>query len=348
MFKLLSFVFAFLFIFPINVYAGNCSASSAVVMDADTNEILFQKNPMEKRSIASTTKIMSSIIACESGKMDETVEITFEMVNTYGTLLGLREGDKITLYDLVAGMLLPSGNDAANAAALYLGGSFEAFAEMMNEKAAQIGMKNSLFVTPSGLDEGEHHSTAYDMALLTSYSLNNKYFSEICSMKKYEVSINGEKQMIYNHNKLLSMLDDCIGVKTGFTDKAGRCLVSAVNRNGRKMVCVTLNAPDDWNDHISLYSECESKYNAVNLKDMLKIDVVGGNKNSITASYSADVYVVDKNKITVELYAFPFLYSPVKEGDEIGKAVIKYKEKELKSVPITADENVEYYYAEQE
>ena len=343
MLKKLSFILAVLFLFPIHAYAADCSAVSAVVIDADTNEILYQKNMNEQRSIASTTKIMSALIACESGKMEETVDITFDMVNTFGTLLGLREGDKITLYDLVAGMLLPSGNDAANAAAIYLGGSLEGFAAMMNSKAAELGMENSLFVTPSGLDEGNHHSTAYDMALLAAAALENEYFSEICAKKSCDVTINGEKLTIYNHNKLLNMLDDCVGIKTGYTDKAGRCLVSAVERNGMKMICVTLYAPDDWNDHKYLYSACENKYTETNLRDSLMILTVGGEKNSVKALYNADIKVVDRNKITVELYTFPFVYAPVKKGDVLGRAVIKYKEKELMSVLIMADENVNYY-----
>lgn len=342
--KALSVILSVLILIPAqSVFAQDCSASSAVVIDAETGEILYQKNMNEQRSIASTTKIMTALIACESGKTEETVEITFDMVNTFGTLLGLREGDKITLKDLVAGMLLPSGNDAANAVALYLGGSFEGFAAMMNKRAAELGMTNSLFVTPSGLDEGNHHSTAYDMALLTAAALKNECFAEICSKQKYDAFINGEAHTIYNHNKLLGMLDNCIGVKTGYTDKAGRCLVSAVQSESVKMICVTLNAPDDWNDHKSLYEYCEKMYSTEAVESSLYVLTVGGVKNSVKCSYSAKIKTLDKRKITVELYTMPFVYSPVKKGDIIGKAVIKYKEKEIASCNITAQEDVEYY-----
>lgn len=337
------FILSIILLIPCTAYGAECSASCAIVMDAASGDILYQKNISEKRSIASTTKIMTALIACESGKMEDTVEITFDMVNTFGTLLGLREGDRITLKDLVAGMLLPSGNDAANAAAIYLAGSLEAFSGMMNKKAAQLGMENSLFVTPSGLDEGNHHSTAYDMAVLTAAALKNEYFSEICSKQKYDVVISGRVQTIYNHNKLLGMVDGCIGVKTGYTDKAGRCLVSAVEADCGTMICVTLNAPDDWNDHKALYEECEKMYASETVSDGLYVLTVGGVKNSVKCSYNAKISTLDKNKITVELYALPFVYCPVSKGDVVGRAVIKYKEKEIASCDITADEDVEYY-----
>lgn len=315
-------------------------------MDADTYEVLYQKNADEQRSIASTTKILPSVIACESGRLSETVTVTWDMVNTHGSLLGLREGDQITLYDLVAGMLLPSGNDAANAAAIFLAGSLEDFSALMNEKARSLGMEASYFVTPSGLDEGDHHSTARDMALLTAYAVKNSDFAEIFAMSSYEVTINGEKQTIYNHNRLLQELEGCTGGKTGFTDKAGRCLVSTAQRNGNTLVCVTLGAPDDWNDHKKLYEECFAKYESCTFTDTIAVPAVGGTKNEINCAYSAELHVLNKNLVTVELYAFPFVYCPVSAGDKLGKAVIKYKEKEIFVADITAQENAEYHYAE--
>lgn len=342
---------ALILLVPVNVLqvsAADCSAVSAVVIDADSLEVLYEKNADEKRSIASTTKIMSALLACESGKLEDTVTVTWDMVNTQGSLLGLREEDKITLYDLTVGMILPSGNDAANAAAIYLGGSLEGFAAMMNGKAAEIGMVNSLFVTPSGLDEGGHHSTARDMALLTAYAMQNEIFAEIFSKSKADVTISGEKLTVYNHNRLLWELDGCVGGKTGYTDKAGRCLVSVARRNGNTLICVTLNAPDDWNDHKELYEECFAKYTRQNESGSIEIAAVGGSKDIIKASYSAEISVLNEDLVTVELYAFPFVYCPVSQGDEVGKAVIKYKEKEILTVAITAQESVEYYYAESE
>ena len=343
MLKKFSLILVILLFIPTVSYGAECSAASAIVIDGLTNEILYEKNAYEERSMASTTKIMTSLIACESGKLDDVVSVTDEMVNVIGTSLGLRAGDKISLYDLVVGMLIVSGNDAANAAAIYLGGSIEGFAKMMNEKAESIGMKNSLFVTPSGLDEGKHHSTAYDMAVLASNAIENEIFAQICKEKRLEVTINGEKQSVYNHNKLLSYLDDCIGIKTGYTEKAGRCLVSAVNRNGKIMICVTMNDGNDWNDHISLFKECDKKYQKKEIKDVVNINVVGGVKDKVSAAYSAEVNVLSPEYVTVECYYFPFVYAPVEQGDEIGKIIVKYKEKEVTSAPITAEESVEYY-----
>lgn len=344
----LALLFVFVSFPKLGVQAAELSAASAIVIDADTLEVLFQKNADEKRSIASTTKILPSLIACESGKLEDTVNITWDMVNTHGSLLGLRENDKITLYDLVAGMLLPSGNDAANAVAIYLAGSLEDFAAVMNKKAAELGMNDSLFVTPSGLDEGNHHSTARDMAVLTANALKNETFAGIFSMSSADVKINGEMHTIYNHNRLLQELDGCIGGKTGFTDKAGRCLVSAAEKNGNTLVCVTLGAPDDWNDHKKLYEECFAMYENQTFSGSVDVPVVGGTKDIIKCSYSVDVSVLNQNLVTVELYAFPFVYSPVSSGETIGKAVIKYKEKEIRTVDITARENAEYYHVKSE
>ena len=207
-------------------------------------------------------------------------------------------------------------------------------------------MEASYFVTPSGLDEGDHHSTARDMALLTAYAVKNSDFAEIFAMSSYEVTINGEKQTIYNHNRLLQELEGCTGGKTGFTDKAGRCLVSTAQRNGNTLVCVTLGAPDDWNDHEKLYEECFAKYESCTFTDTIAVPAVGGTKNEINCAYSAELHVLNKNLVTVELYAFPFVYCPVSAGDKLGKAVIKYKEKEIFVADITAQENAEYNYAE--
>lgn len=343
--KALSLILAFVIFLSIGCIAraDNISAAAAIVMDAATGEILYEKNIHTVRSMASTTKIMTALLACESGGLDSIVDITNEMVNTIGTVIGLRAGDKISLYDLTVGMLLASGNDAANAVALYLGGSMEGFAAMMNNRARELGMQDTVFVTPSGLDEGDHHSCAYDMAVLAAAAIKNEVFANICKEQKLDITINDKQLTLYNHNKLLYQLDGCIGLKTGYTDKAGRCLVSAVKKDGGTMICVTLGAPDDWNDHKKLYAECEKKYQQKNINNTISIDVVGGEKSTASASFSADISVINPQLITVEYYYFPFHYAPINKGEEIGKAVIKYKEKEISSVPIMADESIEYY-----
>ncbi len=339
-YKRFAFFLALVFLIPISCYAADNSATSAIVMDANTNIVLYEKNEYENRSMASTTKIMTALLAVESGKLQSIVKVTDEMVAVEGTALGIKGGDTITLYDLIVGMMLTSGNDSANAVACFISGSIEEFVVLMNERAKQIGMDNTVFVTPSGLDEGDHHSNAYDMALLASEAVKNKIFCEICSFKSADIVISGNKITVYNHNKLLAMDNSFFGVKTGFTKKAGRCLVSAKEYEGNKLVCVTLNAPDDWNDHKALMSECESRYTKRQINSSINIDTVGSDKSSITCSYSALLYTI--NEVEVRLYYYPFVYAPVKKGDRVGTACIYQNDKIIERLPIEADEDISY------
>ncbi len=343
MLKKIFAVFAALFILlgAMPVGAVDYSAAAYAVIDVKTGEFLAAKNENQKRSIASTTKIMTALIACESGRLGETVTVTADMVNTEGSVVGLRENDCITLQDIVVAMMLASGNDAANAAALFLAPSFADFANMMNKKAAALGMLDSFFVTPSGLDEGGHCSTAADMAVLACAAVKNEEFAKICKLQSAEITVSGKKIKIYNHNKLLSQTG-FVGVKTGFTEKAGRCLVSAYQNNGRFVVCVTLNDLDDWQDHISLCAEVEKSLADVPVGGEMAVLTVGSAKSAVKAAYSGSVVVPNANLVTVCLYAKPFLYAPVKKGDSVGKAVVKYKEKEIASLPVEACEDVEY------
>ncbi|MDD6728359.1 MAG: D-alanyl-D-alanine carboxypeptidase [Eubacteriales bacterium] len=345
MLKRLSFVLAFLFIFPLTAYGADNSARSAIVIDAQTMKILYEKNAYEERSIASTTKIMTALLAVESGRLDETVTITEQMVNVEGSSLGLKANDTLTLYDLLCGMMLTSGNDSANAVAEFIDGSKENFAVMMNRRADEIGMKNSYFVTPSGLDEGNHHSTAYDMALLTAQAIKSDVFCDIVSKQCADIKISGKDVTVYNHNRLLSADKDIFGVKTGYTDKAGRCLVSAKNYQGNRLICVTLCCPDDWNDHLSLYDECEKMYSKATANNIRSIAVVGGQQNSVNCSYSKEFYTL--SQIDVEEYYFPFIYAPVRKGDKVGEALVYCNNKLLERLPIEADEDVEYYAKQQ-
>ncbi|MCH5321363.1 MAG: D-alanyl-D-alanine carboxypeptidase [Eubacterium sp.] len=343
--KRLTFLLALLFIFPMTAYGADNSARCAIVMDADTGIILYEKNAYEERSIASTTKIMTALLAIESDRLNETVKITNEMLQTEGSSLGLREGDTLTLSDLVTGMMLTSGNDSANAVAFFISGGLNEFSALMNKRAAEIGMNNSYFVTPSGLDEGGHHSTAYDMALLTATAVQNKTFCEIVSKQSAEIIIGKKKMTVYNHNKLLARDKNFFGVKTGYTKKAGRCLVSAKNYNDSKLICVTLSAPDDWNDHINLLKECEKKYNKYDVSGNIEINVVGADVQTVKATYQKDLYVLSDLKL--EIYHCPFVYAPIKKGERLGWVYVYYNEKLIERLPIKADEDVKYY-AEQE
>lgn len=292
--------------------------------------------------MASTTKIMTAYLACMAGDLQRQVTITAPMLaDAEGSSLGLDVGDRITLYDLVVGMLLVSGNDAANAAAVTLSGSTKDFVAKMNRAAKEMGMHHTCFATPSGLDRGDHHSTAYDMALLAAHALQNKTFARICAAPSSTVSINGKAQTVYNHNRLLNTLDGCVGVKTGYTERAGRCLVSAVRYKGNTLICVTLSDPDDWADHRALLNDCKKQYTTYKLDRSIQVPVVGGDRPYVSAGYRYSQTALNAT-YTVRLYYYPFVYAPVRRGDVIGYACINQK-----TVPIRAQEDIQIYATEE-
>jgi D-alanyl-D-alanine carboxypeptidase (penicillin-binding protein 5/6) len=253
---LLSF---FVSILPANkaLAAPGVSAHSAIVIEQESGRVIFGKQEHEVRRIASITKIMTAILAIESGKMDEKVTVSKNAQGTEGSSLYLIAGEKIKLEDLVYGLMLRSGNDSAVAIAEHVGGSLEGFAYMMNQKAEEIGMKNSVFSNPHGLDDHEeHYSTAYDMALLTRYAMQNEKYREIVGTKVYRSPHPEEKwdRIWKNKNKLLTGLySNSTGGKTGYTKRAKRTLVSTASKDGMNLVAVTLNASGDWNDHIAMF-----------------------------------------------------------------------------------------------
>ena len=231
--------------------------------------------------MASTTKIMTALLTIEAGDLDKPFTVDSYAVQVEGTAMGLKPGDIVTRRALVYGMMLPSGNDAANAAAVNISGSLSAFAQKMNEKAKQLGMTNTNFVNPSGLDADGHYTTAYDLAILTQAALQNPLFREVCRQREFQVDFGNPPytRTLKNSNKLLRFYPDCIGVKTGFTDNARRCLVSAAEKNGVTLIAVTLNDPDDWDDHTALleygFSLVQLRAISASLEPMT-IPVVGG------------------------------------------------------------------------
>lgn len=302
------------------------SAKSAVVICADTGEIVFEKNPYQKMPMASTTKIMTSILALEYGANEQYLTVTSEMVSVEGSSIGLLPGDKISLKTLVKGMLLESGNDAANSVAHFVGGTMSDFVALMNYKAKEIGMNSTSFETPSGLDGDNHYSTAFDMALLGAYAIKNPEFRLICSSNKQVVYYGNKpyRRIFTNSNKLLNTYDGAFGIKTGFTKKSGRCLVSAVERDGKTLVAVTLNAPDDWNDHIKMYDYSFEKVCSINLSCDLKnltVNVVGGENSKVHLSIANQPTITTTNKeffYEYKIFVKPFEYAPVNKGDFLG------------------------------
>ena len=318
--KALAFTICFILIFCNTAYASDypkVSAKASVALDMSTKTVLFEKQPYLQLPMASTTKIMTCLLACEYGNFNSIIRITDEMLyGTEGTLIYLKPGDEISFLDLIIAALVASGNDAANAIAFTVSGGVDEFCELMNKKAQSLNMKNTYFKTASGLDEKGHYSCAYDMAVLASNALQNQTFKSIVSIKSAQISINGKKQSISNHNKLLSRDSSFIGVKTGFTNKAGRCLVSAYSYRGATIIIVTLNAPDDWDDHLRLVNYSKKKYNVKTVQNKLYIPSASG--AGVLCNYSCRVNTC--SDVYVKLYYYPFIYSPYKPGDVIGCA----------------------------
>jgi len=230
------------------------SAVAAIVIDANTGLTIYAKNSKAVRAPASLTKVMTAILTIEAGDLDTAFTVDNAAIHVEGTSMGLRENDIVTRRALCYGMLLPSGNDAANAAAVSVAGSIGDFVKLMNAKAKLIGMNDTHFANPHGLDQNGHYTTAYDMALLTAYALKNKTFAEMCSVGEKWLSFGNppHNRRLKNNNKMLYLYNGCIGVKTGYTDAARRCLISAATRKGETLIAVTLGAPDDWNDHTKM------------------------------------------------------------------------------------------------
>lgn len=322
------------------------SAEAFVLYCADNGQIIYSNNENKKMKPASTTKLMTLLITLEqSASANKKVTFTKEMM-AEGSSMYLKVGDQLTLKDLASGMMMASGNDAANAAALTISGNSEKFAERMNERAKQIGMSNTHFITPSGLDDENHYSTAYDMALLMSYALENEDFANLTSQKSATVSFikpESKKTTYANHNRLLSMYEYCIGGKTGYTMAAGRCLVTAAKKDGLSLVCVTLNDRNDWKDHIALYNygfERLACYESTDSEFCIDVPCVGGKEDMVTLVGEKNISVVvdknEKDKIKRRVCTESFLYAPIKKNDVCGRVEYTLNGKKVATVNLVA------------
>lgn len=354
--KAVVFILALILSFPLlNVSVSaesiGVSAAAAIVICHDTGEVLYSKNCEQKLPMASTTKIMTALILAEQPDLSKTVVTTKQMVTVEGSSMGLLEGDTVSYRDLLYGMLLASGNDAANTTAIALGGGVEGFAKMMNNKAKELGLKNTSFVTPSGLDDENHYTTAYDLALLTSAAIKNDVFREACSSKTATLYYGNPpyKRTLTNHNKLLGNYDGIIGVKTGFTKKAGRCLVTAAERDGKTVIAVTLNAPDDWNDHramldYGLANTETGKFDNLDISDT--VSVISGDCDAVSVrceSISICTAKSSLNKITKKVLLPRFIYGGVSAGEKIGEVQYYLENKLIKSADIYVTADVKKY-----
>lgn len=323
------------------------SAESAILIEAETGAVISEKNADERRAMASTTKIMTAILTIEAGDLDKEFTVDSYAIMVEGTSMGLQEGDRVSRRDLLYGILLPSGNDAANAAAVSVGGSIPAFVKMMNEKAEVLGLSDTHFVTPSGLDADGHYTTARDLAMLAAYAMKNETFREIVSSKSKKLEFGNPPypRTLYNSNKMLSNYEGAIGIKTGFTDNARRCLVSAAERNGVTLIAVTLNAPDDWNDHTKMldYGFSVVKNYPLETGCTAQTAVVGSGRSVGVFAESAELSLTPENRQKLERrVVLPrMVYGGVKQGQKLGELQFLLGGKVVKTVPLLARETVE-------
>ena len=304
------------------------SAESAILINAENGDIYFEKNAEKRLPMASTTKIMTALVAIENSAMQDTVIIDRRAVGVEGSSVYLTDGELLTMEDLLYSLLLASANDAAEAIALEIGGSIEGFAAMMNKKANEIGLKNTHFDNPHGLDSEAHYTTARDLAAITAYALENPDFAKIVSTYKKNIKCEVGTRYLINHNKLLRSYEGCIGVKTGFTKRSGRCLVSAAERDGMRLISVTLNAPDDWNDHKRMFDHGFSSYHKLPLlrekQYSSSLPIVGGKEQTVLVQSTDAIEVILPSNIAsedckMEISLPHFLYAPIKKGELIGK-----------------------------
>lgn len=308
------------------------SADHAVLMESKTGRVIYEKNPHEKRPIASITKVMTALLAIEYGSLDDEVTVSKEATRAIGSSIYLQEGEKISLEDLLYGLMLRSGNDAAIAIAEHIGGSVEGFAFLMNQKAMYLGMTNTSFANPHGLDEDNHYSTAYDIALLMRHAMENKTFQKISETKSY-LSKNRDYRW-FNKNKLLTQLyPHSTGGKTGYTSKAGRTLVTTAEKDDVELIVVTLNAPNDWNDHIQLY---ESFFDRI--KNRL-LDKKGKYEIFIETDEELSAYIEESVIFPILEEEIPYLRKKIilsqsPEHETIGKIVYQIHDEEVFAVPL--------------
>jgi len=327
------------FSFPANAM----SAQSAILMDCTTGRVLYEKQPDQRSLIASTTKIMTALVVCEQCNVLDRVRIPKEAVGIEGSSLYLREGEVLTIQELLYGMMLHSGNDAAVALAVYCGGTVEGFSQMMNDKARLLGMENTHFENPNGLDGANHYSTARDLGILAAYAMKNPIFAKIVSTKTVRI---GERYL-RNHNKLLWQLEGADGVKTGYTRAAGRILVSSAQRGGRRLVAVTIAAPNDWHDHMSLMESGFSRYSMqtiVQKNDVLgSVEIAGGKADCVELIAREEFsYSLSQNEhVQICLPTPGFVYAPVVCGQDAGFAHFYLDDQWIGSVPLMFGDTVE-------
>ena len=335
----------------------------AIAYDRESGKTIWGKDENKRTAMASTTKIMTAIIAVENGNLDDTVTISARAAGTGGSRLGLKIDDKISLRDLLYGLMLRSGNDAAIAIAEHISGSVDEFANLMNAKADELKLKDTHFVTPHGLDDPNHYTTAYELAKIADYALNNEVITNVVGAKYYTININGYPKNLINTNELLGNLNGVYGVKTGFTNNAGRCLVTSVKRNDLDIITIVLQADtkkDRTKDSIAVIEHVYDNYEKVNIKELAdkqfeswcninkgRININKAKENYIDLKMSGlknEVIVVKKtdlDKINIDINSIFEFEAPVEKNTLIGKLKVTVGEEIVDIVDIYINNTIE-------
>lgn len=346
--KRLFFVFMVLIFLtnPVKASAIGTSATGAILINGDTGSVIYEQNAYEKLPMASTTKIMTALLLCENADLEKEITVTDEMVRVEGSSMGLLPGDRVTFHDLLYGMLLASGNDAANTTAISIGGSVDGFVKMMNQKASQLGLKDTSFQTPSGLDGDNHYTTARDLAILARYAMQNESFYKAASSQSAVLNYGNPpyRRSLTNHNKLLQSFNGAVGVKTGFTKKSGRCLVSAAKRDGKYVIAVTLRDPNDWADHACLLEYGLNQLTPTNVSPQTSnytVKVLKGVKEEILLEIKPITLGLGINEdISCKVKLPKKLPAPVRKGQKIGYVHYLKNGEIIKTVDILSPEDI--------
>ncbi len=336
----------------VSVQAIDVNAGAAVLMDSVTGKVLYEKNGYTQMGMASTTKIMTAILAIENGNLDDIVTVSSNAAGLEGTSMYLALGEKVKMEDLIYGLMLPSGNDASVAIAEHISGSVEAFAELMNQKAKEIGANQTHFTNPHGLYDPNHYTTAYDLALISRYAMQNPVFEEVAATGTKAVPWEGhkEKKWLANANKLLKMYDGADGIKPGYTPETGRTLVGSATRDGWRVITVTLNCRGDWEEHKKMFDYAFNLYQvnrfAYQGMPMSTVRVAEGSEIEVPIGIQGEYAEVEPKNTEIhtsyQVTVNQPVSAPVEKGQQLGTVLVQPDGMEAKEFPVVALESVQY------
>ena len=345
---LVTLLFSIFTVYVHSESSPSVSAKAASLLEPETKSFLYSKSGDERLPMASTTKIMTALVALESIPLDKVVEVDDRAIGIDGSSIYLVNGEKLTAEALIYALMLRSANDAAEALAYEISGSIESFCDLMNSRATELGLVNTHFENPHGLDANNHYTSANDLALITAEALKNQDFLKISATYKKEIESSESKRLLVNHNKLLNSYDGCIGVKTGYTKKSGRSLVGAASKDDLTLISVTINAPDDWNDHRKLldygFSKIHAQYLLLDSEFRLELPVLNSDKSTVKIT-NADslkfIYQGNLPKINQEIILNSYLIAPIESGETVGKIIFTSSGTQIGCIDLIALEGAE-------